>query len=110
MTDVSKLAGSIDSSGEEKWVECTFCIHASPRRKMGFFNGHWIGGEERHNSPAAHLVAVSDSFVRCCPLGNIHVGFGVPKTSIQWIHSHWALDTTDSLLTMQGVRSALNCF
>ena len=93
MTDVSKLAGSIDSSGEEKWVECTFCIHASPRRKMGFFNGHWIGGEERHNCPAAHLVAVSASFVRCCPYGRRQGEFGVPKTSIQWIHSHWALVT-----------------
>ncbi len=71
----------------------TLCIHASPRRKMGFFNGHWIGGEERHNSPAAHLVAVSDSFVRCCPYGRRQGEFGVPKTSIQWIHSHWALVT-----------------
>ena len=93
MTDVSKLAGSIDSSGEEKWVECTFCIHASPRRKMGFFNGHWIGGEERHNSPVAHLVAVSASFVRCFPYGLRQREFGVPKTSIHWIHSHWALVT-----------------
>jgi len=46
---------------------------------MGFFNGHWIGGEERHNSPAAHLVAVSDSFVRAVPMVAVRVNLESPR-------------------------------
>ena len=94
---VGILAIRADQS-DDWWMPCHFpypyeISHIPPLRKEGFFIGHWIGGDSCQNTALDHLVTGFASFEQLCSFGRRQAKSGVPKTSIQWIHCHWALVT-----------------